>query len=123
MHILIITDLEGISGVDSMEIMDEESQYYKTATENLMEDTNAAVAGAFAGGADKVTVIDGHRTGFNFVEGMLDPRAEQIPARVFSNMNINGIRLPTWSSTAASFFGSLCNHTIIPYITLYILFI
>ncbi len=31
MHILIITDLEGISGVDSVEVRNEESQYYQTA--------------------------------------------------------------------------------------------
>ena len=57
MRIYIITDLEGISGVDSIDMMDENSEGYKLACERLMSDTNAAIEGAFAGGADKVYVF------------------------------------------------------------------
>ena len=63
MHIYIITDLEGISAVDSIDMMDENSEGYKLACERLMSDTNAAIEGAFAGGADKVYVVDGHGSG------------------------------------------------------------
>lgn len=74
--ILIMTDLEGISGVDSID--DVLGAGYPAACERLISDTNAAVAGAFAGGADEVLVIDGHGNGKNFPAGKLDPRAEQV---------------------------------------------
>ncbi|MBR5680570.1 MAG: M55 family metallopeptidase [Clostridia bacterium] len=73
MTIFIETDLEGISGVSTLDMVAEGSRY---ARERLMADTNAAVAGAFDGGADRVFVLDGHGGGNNFIDGMLDPRAE-----------------------------------------------
>ena len=83
MRIYIITDLEGISGVDSIDMMDENSEGYKLACERLMSDTNAAIEGAFAGGADKVYVVDGHGSGQNFIKGKLHPDAIQVSAREF----------------------------------------
>ena len=84
MHILIITDLEGISCVDSIDMIDESREGYRLACEYLMSDTNAAVEGAFSGGASRVTVVDGHGGGKNFIPAMLDPRAEHLPASAFS---------------------------------------
>lgn len=75
MHVLIITDLEGISCVDSIDMIPRTNEGYKKACEYLMLDTNAAIDGAFAGGATSVTVIDGHGGGGNFIPEMLDKRA------------------------------------------------
>lgn len=81
MHVYIITDLEGVSGVDSMDmVMDESASPYQEARRLLMEDTNAAIDGAFAGGATKVSVVDGHRSGKNFIVELLDPRAIHVSA-------------------------------------------
>ena len=77
--VLIVTDLEGVSGVESMEQMnDTEHGGYAFSCERLTADTNAAITGAFDGGAERVIVEDGHGTGKNFVPGGLDPRAEQV---------------------------------------------
>ncbi len=78
MKVIIISDLEGVSGVDSFDICDMQSDAYKQACHLLMQDVNAAVDGAFAGGATEVTVIDGHHSGMNFVKEELDPRAVQM---------------------------------------------
>ncbi len=78
MHIHIITDLEGISGVTDIEQMEFFSDGYEYARIRLMLDTNAAIRGAFKGGADTVTVTDGHARGQNFVDEMLDTRALKI---------------------------------------------
>jgi len=76
---LIITDLEGISGVSEIgQVLDTASEGYRHACERLMADTNAAVDGAFAGGAEAVYVWDGHGGGKNFIPGVLDARAVQI---------------------------------------------
>ena len=74
--IYIHTDLEGISGIDKGEMVklgDANSRY---CIERLMIDVNAAVDGAFLGGADHVTVLDSHGGGGNFDLSLLDKRAE-----------------------------------------------
>jgi len=48
----------------------------KFAVERLMADVNAAIDGAFLGGATHVTVMDGHARGGNFIFPLLDSRAE-----------------------------------------------
>lgn len=88
MHVLIMTDMEGISCVDTMAAIAQDTEAYRNSCALLVQDTNAAVAGAFEGGADRVSVVDGHGTGVNFIPGMLDPRAEQIPAKVYMTMDI-----------------------------------
>ena len=76
--VFIVTDLEGISGVSTMEQIAEDHPEHRIICENLMKDTNAAIAGAFDAGAETVYVLDGHGSGKNFIPGMLDPRAIQI---------------------------------------------
>ena len=78
-RVLMITDLEGISGISSIDhVMKTEDPDYIHSREALMADTNAAIAGAFDGGAEAVYVWDGHGGGKNFIPGTLDPRARQI---------------------------------------------
>lgn len=83
-NILIITDLEGISGISMMEQLTDEYDY---CCRRLMADTNAAIAGAIDGGAERVFVEDGHGGGKNFIPGMLDKRAEQVTMQNYPDMN------------------------------------
>jgi D-amino peptidase len=76
MKVFINTDLEGISGVDTMEkVSDIGTPGHRFALERLMLDLNAAVDGAFEGGATHVYVADGHGRADNFLLEMLDKRA------------------------------------------------
>jgi D-amino peptidase len=75
-RIYIHTDLEGVSGIDSMDMIERSGSRYRECCEHLMADLNAAIDGAFAGGATVVTVLDSHGGGNNFVRERLDPRAE-----------------------------------------------
>lgn len=75
MKIFIITDLEGISGIDSMEMIQRGTPEFEYSVKRLMMDTNAAIAGAFEGGASYVEVRDGHGGGGNFDLSLLDKRA------------------------------------------------
>lgn len=78
MHIFIVTDLEGISGIGQADqILPENAAEYHKCCEHLMEDVNAAVQGALDGGAHQVTVLDGHGGGRNFLPGKLHPKAVQ----------------------------------------------
>jgi len=76
MKIYIHTDLEGVSGIDNIEMMAPDHERHEEAVRNLMADLNAAVDGAFAGGADQVTVLDSHGGGGNFILDLLDERAQ-----------------------------------------------
>lgn len=78
-RIYINTDMEGVTGIDSYEMIQRDGARFGECRKLLMEDVNAAVEGAFAGGADEVWVLDGHGGGKNFVPGMLDRRAVQDP--------------------------------------------
>ena len=86
MKVIIMTDLEGISLVDSIDMMDQSTEGYRFACERLIADTNAAVQGAVDAGADEIIVFDGHGGGYNFPAGKLDPRAKQ-----FRNFNEPGL--------------------------------
>lgn len=75
MKVIIMTDLEGISLVDSIDMIPYENEGYKIACQRLMADTNAAIQGTVDAGADEILVFDGHGGGNNFIECALDPRA------------------------------------------------
>jgi D-amino peptidase len=74
--IYIHTDMEGLSGVGKGEMIPTESADYAYCVKRLMADVNAAVDGAFLGGAGHVTVLDSHGGGGNFDLSLLDKRAE-----------------------------------------------
>lgn len=81
MKVYMMTDLEGVTGVDQAEQMDFGNEaVYRGSCEKLMLDVNAAVAGAFEGGAEHVAVLDGHggRNRYNFILDMLDERASYV---------------------------------------------
>ena len=79
MNILLMTDIEGITGVDhEYMIHSDAGEAYTKACKLLMKDTNSAIKGFFDGGAENVYVYDGHGQGTNFIKDMLDPRAKQL---------------------------------------------
>jgi D-amino peptidase len=79
MKVYIETDLEGVSGVYRFE----QTREYGTpanveARHLLMGEVNAAVCGAFDGGATRVVVHDGHDGSKSFFPEELDERAEMV---------------------------------------------
>jgi D-amino peptidase len=80
MKIGIMTDMEGLAGVDDWDqcyATDDHDPRYLHGLDQLAADTNATVAGCFDAGATEVIVWDGHgrnrQSAFNRVN--LDPRA------------------------------------------------
>jgi len=78
MKIYIMTDMEGISGIRRPEQTDRNHPSYQEARHLLAADVNAAIDGAFAGGATEVWVCDSHGAGFNFPIEEMDPRATYV---------------------------------------------
>jgi D-amino peptidase len=75
MKILIAADMEGITGVVHWNQVDPSHTEYARFRRLMTGDVNAAVRGAFSGGATDVSVTDGHDSGRNILIEELDPRA------------------------------------------------
>ncbi len=75
MKILIAADMEGITGVVHWDQVDPAHPEYPRFRKLMTGDVNAAVYGAFAGGAESVSVTDGHDHNRNILLEELDPRA------------------------------------------------
>jgi D-amino peptidase len=75
MKLLIAADMEGITGVVTWNHVSSSHSEYNRFRKLMTADVNAAVAGAFEGGADEVIIADGHGSGHNILLEELDPRA------------------------------------------------
>jgi D-amino peptidase len=76
MKILISCDMEGISGIVDWEQVTPGKDEWKRGRKLMVGDVNAAINGAFVGGAEAVTVSDAHWHGRTLEAEDLDPRAK-----------------------------------------------
>ena len=76
MKVYMMTDMEGISGINLPEMTGPDNPQYAYGRWCLTSDVNAAVAGAFDGGATEVIVNDGHGGSPHIIMEEADPRAE-----------------------------------------------
>lgn len=77
MKIFISADMEGISGVATNQQLKTPHEYQRFR-KLMTSDVNAAIGGAFNGGATEVVVADGHGNMSNILIEDLDPRARLI---------------------------------------------
>ena len=75
MKIYISVDMEGVSGINCPDYVTRDGRLYAVGQRLATADTNAAVRGAFDGGADEVIVADMHGGSGNLLVESLDPRA------------------------------------------------
>jgi len=74
-RILIIADIEGSSGCGSYLASAFLTDEWARACLAMSLDVDAVVRALFAAGAEQVTVKDFHRTGYNLLPELIDPRA------------------------------------------------
>ncbi len=74
MNILIAADMEGVSGVVDWDHVNPEHKEHTRFRKVMTDEVNAAIRGAFDGGAEAVMVADGHAHGRNILIEDLDPR-------------------------------------------------
>jgi len=77
-RVYISVDMEGISGVVGDDQTSAGQPEYNRSRKLMAEDANAAIRGAFAGGATEVVVNDSHGSQRNLLPEDLDPRARLI---------------------------------------------
>ena len=76
--VYISVDMEGISGISGSDQTSAGQSEYGRSRKLMAEDANAAIRGAFAGGATDVLVNDSHGGQRNLLPEDLDPRARLI---------------------------------------------
>lgn len=81
MKIFISADIEGVAGVVTPQQGQPGNPEYERARRLMTQEVNAAIAGAFDGGATAVLVNDSHGPMVNLIPEELDPRAELIIGR------------------------------------------
>ena len=91
MRIYISVDIEGMAGVVAALHGQPGNAEYERARRLMTEEANAAIDGAFSGGATAVLVNDAHGPMINLLPEALDPRAELIlgkpkPVNMFSGL-------------------------------------
>lgn len=77
MKFFISADMEGISGVATNQQLKTSSEYQRFR-KLMTADVNAAIEGAFNGGATEIVVADGHGNMSNIIIEELDPRARLV---------------------------------------------
>lgn len=80
-RILVLHDMEGLSGQSDPRTFDFGTAEYPTGQQLLAADVNAVIEGLYAGGATEVHVVDGHGSGNpepDVRRDLLDSRATQL---------------------------------------------
>lgn len=78
MKAYISVDMEGIAGIATLDQILRGGYGYPRAQELMTEEANAAIRGAFDGGATSVIVNDSHGTMDNLIHERLDPRVRLV---------------------------------------------
>lgn len=93
MKILISTDIEGVAGVVAPEQTRAGNAEYEQARQWMAQEANAAIDGAFAGGATEVYVNDSHAGFRNMRACALDSRATLITGKPRADGMMAGLAL------------------------------
>ena len=75
MRVYLSVDMEGIAGISHDAPTGRGDQAYGAAVALMVGEANAAIDGAYAGGATEVVVNDSHGSMYNLTPADLDPRA------------------------------------------------
>jgi D-amino peptidase len=76
--VFVSVDMEGVAGVTTTRQVTRGTDDYPTARDLMIQEANAAVAGAYDAGATRVVVSDSHSDMGNLIPDRLDDRAELI---------------------------------------------
>ncbi len=93
MKIYISADIEGIGGVVRSEHSSTNGREYQWARTMMTREVNAAIRGAFDGGADEVVVADSHNVGLNLLPDALDERARLVKGSPRPLSMMEGVQL------------------------------
>ena len=74
-------DMEGVAGISHAKPTNRGDELYAQAVQLMVGEANAAIEGAFDGGATEVTVNDSHGAMYNLSPEKMDPRARLVQGK------------------------------------------
>ena len=80
-RVYLSVDMEGVAGVSHARPTQRGDALYPMAVELMVGEANAAIEGAFDGGASEVTVNDSHGAMYNLTPAALDERARLVQGK------------------------------------------
>jgi D-amino peptidase len=86
MKVYISVDMEGIAGVNHPHPTDPGHARYPAAVDLMIDETNAAIEGALAGGASDVLVNDSHGSMYNLLPARIHPAARLLQGQKLWSM-------------------------------------
>ncbi len=90
-RVFISADIEGVAGVVTGFQTNNGAEQYQEGRELMTQEVNAAVAGAFEGGASDVVVCDSHLTCQNLIPTRLDERAKLVRGAMRDSLQMEGV--------------------------------
>ena len=78
MKVLIWFDMEGVSGIDNPQMCELRSPLLQEGRKLSTADVNAVIRGLKRGGANEISIFDGHDFGGNLIAKNLDPSANYL---------------------------------------------
>ena len=115
MRVLILTDMEGIAGVDSISDLEEGTAAYERSCQLLCHSINLATKACFACGAETVYYLDGHGSGHNADPNCVDPHAVRCSVDEWQELIRSGAidcQIHLGSHARAGTDGGFLDHTI-----------
>ena len=91
MRVFVSVDMEGVAGVATLDQIIRGGSGYPRAQELMTAEANAAIRGAFAGGATEVLVNDSHGTMDNLIHDRIDSRARIVFGAPRASCMVQGI--------------------------------
>ena len=118
MNVYVSIDMEGIAGIAHLQQVMRGGGDFERSRRLMTEEANAAVAGAFEGGASGVVVNDSHGDMYNLLAEELDPRAElvlgspKVPGSMMQGFGFEfGVALFVGYHAAAGTEAAVLDHT------------
>lgn len=115
MNVFILTDLEGIAGIDSIDQMDRSSEEYFNSRQKLTDSLNLAIETCKSQGAENVYFLDGHGGGGNVYDDKVDKRAEKCSIAQWQELLKEGeidCQIELGAHTRAGTEGGFLDHTL-----------
>jgi D-amino peptidase len=103
MRILIVADIEGVAGVVHPDQTREGKGEYERARRWMTREVDAAIGGAFDGGATEVRVADSHGAYRNLLADELDPRARLVGGKPRPQSMMGGLTADTAAAMLVGF--------------------
>lgn len=90
-RIFISADIEGVAGIATTLQTSDLAAQYQEGRQLMTDEVNAAIAGAFEGGATDVVVCDSHAGMQNLIPSRLDERAVLIRGAMRDSLQMEGL--------------------------------